>query len=180
MSLPAIDELLGVRTYRAYGCKKCRVLHVQGLDRLFGRHKIFRSATVIERFPSTEVADWREGLQRELAEADERRPRLRGRVMASGAGLRAGEPGDLEACLELLRRLEWALYDSCPCCGNAHPKHADRWHARFRHADDCELARLTRSPLCGRVFSCDCYADEGSGCSGPPTYGGRRFANRIV
>ena len=45
--------------------------------------------------------------------------------MASEEGLRAGEPGDLEACLKLLRILEWTNVGKCPSCGHIHPKHAD-------------------------------------------------------
>ncbi len=90
--------------------------------------------------------------------------------MASEEGLRAGEPGDLQACLDLLRKLEWSKFDGCPSCGGMHPKMASQWHGRFRHAGDCELARLIGTER-GNDFSCDCHHTV-EGCSGVdgPTY----------
>ena len=92
--------------------------------------------------------------------------------MASEAGLRAGEPGDLEACLDLLREMEWAEYGRCPFCKNLHPGEANRFHGRFRHEPSCKLARLIHSELLGDVFLCDCYV-PGSSCTGSPLFGGK-------
>lgn len=92
--------------------------------------------------------------------------------MASEEGLRAGEPDEGVACRELLRKLEWCLYDCCPECGHYHPRHDNRFHGHFRHADDCKLARLISSPLRGDVYSCDCYVEGKTGCVGIPLYDG--------
>ena len=92
--------------------------------------------------------------------------------MASEAGLAAGEPDDLQRCLDLLRELEWCFYGRCPSCENLHPDGAHRFHGHFRHADDCKLARLIGSKLRGEVFSCDCYS-SGKFCSGEPLYDGK-------
>ena len=92
--------------------------------------------------------------------------------MASKEGLQAGEPGDLEACLDLLRKLEWFDVDRCPSCGGMHPKMSSQWHGRFRHAGDCELARLIGAER-GNDFACDCqYTVENRRCADGPTYAG--------
>ncbi len=60
-----VDELLGVRIYLAYGCKRCEAFHVEGLDPRFERHQRYRSEKRIKRYTSTDIADYRAGLQRE-------------------------------------------------------------------------------------------------------------------
>ena len=96
--------------------------------------------------------------------------------MASETGLRAGEPGDLKAALDLLRELEWRDVDKCPSCGHMHPRRATEWHGRFGHADDCKLARLIGAKRGGSI-ACDCFHTvAGCGGVGYPTFNGKPYA----